>query len=246
MNRNHNGGELVGLLNRRRMMHLCSATLASSIINCSRRDDDSALETLQVSASPMLSVSSLHLAQESGYFSDVGLKLNIQQLPEPGYAPVLLAGGKIDIGFTAISPTVINAIIEGARLKLVAAREIVSTSCGDFGAVYGTRETFPKGVDLRMLAGKRISRALDRRPWCIRLGYSTGQRGFINWRCETGTITLLRGHGRSTRWPCRLCCQPRPARPLLSCSGATSSWSWHGRILTWISDILYSFWAEAA
>ena len=157
MNTKRNGGEPVRLLNRRRMMHLSGAAIASSIINCSRSGDDSALETLQVSASPMLSVSSLHLAQESGYFSDVGLKLNIQQLPEPGYAPVLLAGGKIDVGFTAISPTVVNAIIEGARLKLVSAREIVSTSCGDFGAVYGTRETFPKGVDLRMLAGMRIA-----------------------------------------------------------------------------------------
>lgn len=145
-------------VDRRYMMRLGGAALASCFNSCSRPDDDSALETILVSASPLPSVSSLYLAQEFGYFRDAGLKLNIQQLPQPGYAPVLLAGGKIDAGFTAISPTVINAIISGAQLKLVAGREMASQSCGDFGAVYGTRETFPHGiVDLRQLEGKRIA-----------------------------------------------------------------------------------------
>ena len=102
-------------------------------------------------------MSSLHLALESGYFREAGLAVDIRQSPGPEYTPVLLAGGELDVAFTAISPTVINAVIRGGRLKLVAGREIASPRCGDFGAVYGTRKGFPRGIpDFRLLKGKRI------------------------------------------------------------------------------------------
>jgi len=84
--------------------------------------------------------------------------VEIQEIREPRVTLPVLAGGKVDVSFTAFSPPVINAMEKGGRLKIVAGREIASPRCGDFGAVYSTREKFPKGIpSFRLLKGRRIA-----------------------------------------------------------------------------------------
>jgi hypothetical protein len=49
-------------------------------------------------------------------------------------------------------------VARGARLRIVAGREIVSSSCHPVGAIYVRRDQFPNGLaDLRPLKGARIS-----------------------------------------------------------------------------------------
>ena len=103
-------------------------------------------------------MSSLYLALESGYFEQAGLKVSIDTVLASAQALPLLAAGQLDASFTPLTPSFMNAVAKGARVKLVAGREFVSPTCGDFGCVYGTRERFPDGIpNFQALRGKRIA-----------------------------------------------------------------------------------------
>jgi ABC-type nitrate/sulfonate/bicarbonate transport system substrate-binding protein len=80
-----------------------------------------------------------------------------------GYAnsATMLAGGKVDVLFTAISAMMLNAVIKGLPIRVVAGREITPPSCGGIGAICGLRRTFPKGLgDITQLKGKRVATGL--------------------------------------------------------------------------------------
>jgi NitT/TauT family transport system substrate-binding protein len=124
---------------------------------CSRRKASS-LQKLRVGAVRRLSTSSLHLANELGFFREAGFELEILQSGTPLNSVALLAGGKIDVYFTGCNVTLLNAVIKGIRLKIVAGRQAAFPSCGDVGAIYALRRTFPHGLaDLRQLKGKRVA-----------------------------------------------------------------------------------------
>jgi len=145
-------------LNRRRAVSLGGATVISCLLGCSGRGRTSGREKIRISAAPTLSMCSLYLAQEAGYFQRAGLEVELQEIREPRVTLPMLAGGKVDVSFTAFAPVVINALARGGRLSIVAGREIASPHCGDFGAVYGTRKRFPSGIpNFRLLKGKRIA-----------------------------------------------------------------------------------------
>jgi len=115
-------------------------------------------QKLKLSASKLLSMSSLYVAQESGYFRDAGLDLEIVQISNPLDAMTLLAGGKIDIAFAGMNTSFLNAALKGLPLRIVAGREIASPACGNAGVIYAMRSNFPRGLeDLSQLRGKRIS-----------------------------------------------------------------------------------------
>jgi len=103
-------------------------------------------------------MSGLYLAHELGFFSDLALDVEIRDIPNNSSSLVLLAGGKLDAGFLALTPGLINSIAQKANLKLVAGREIASKSCGTVGTIYGNVRSFPDGLeDLTALRSKRVS-----------------------------------------------------------------------------------------
>ena len=139
-------------------MHRRSFVLASAaaVAGCSRRAAP-VRRKLTVSAARQLSMSSLYLAQELGYFRDAGLDVQIELSTNPLQAVAAMAGGKLDVLFTALSTSFLNAMLKGARLRIVAGREIASPVCGGTGVICGLRRTFPKGLeDLRQLKGRRV------------------------------------------------------------------------------------------
>jgi ABC-type nitrate/sulfonate/bicarbonate transport system substrate-binding protein len=149
---------MLRLLGRRRLLQLAGGTAAWFQAGCSERRSSSGKDRIRVSAAPTLSMCALYLAQELGYFSEAGLDVAVHEVNTPNATIAMLAGGKIDVSFTAFSPSVINALVKGARLKIVAGREIASPLCGDFGAVYTTKSRFPIGApDFHWLRGKRIA-----------------------------------------------------------------------------------------
>jgi NitT/TauT family transport system substrate-binding protein len=113
---------------------------------------------IRAGVTPYPTMSSFYLAHELGYFTDAGLDVEIEPFNASFQIVPLLAAGKIDVTFAAQSPALINAIARGARLRIVAAREIFSPTCGDSGHIYGRRDRFPHGLgDLTSLKGKRVA-----------------------------------------------------------------------------------------
>ncbi len=98
-----------------------------------------------------------YLAYESGYFGDAGFDVEVVKDTRTAQSLPLLAGGKLDVGFTAFGPSVVNAVIRGARVRLVAGRELLSPSCGSAGTIFAGIKAFPQGVrNMRQLRGRRI------------------------------------------------------------------------------------------
>jgi len=143
----------MGPMNRRSFLAL-SASLAAS--SCARRPRE--LRTLRVAAaSAYPTLAAFYLAQELGFFEAAGFRLDIQQNTFATQAIPLLSGGKLDVAFNALSPAFFNAVARGARIRIVAGREIVTPGANDC-TLYGYRPSFPHGLaNLKELKGKRIA-----------------------------------------------------------------------------------------
>ena len=85
----------------------------------------------------------LYLADELGFFRDVGLALDVQPLTETTQLIPLLAAGQIDVTFAGATPAMLNAVAQGARTRIVAARDIAVPGCTQ--EVHGHRKSFPDG-----------------------------------------------------------------------------------------------------
>ena len=116
------------------------------------------LQKLRLTAGRGLTMSSLYLAHELGYFRDAGFDLEIIQITNPIDAMTLLAGGKIDVAFAGLVSSFLSASSRKLPVKIVAGREIASPICGNMGAIYGLRRNFPDGLENPIvLKGKRVS-----------------------------------------------------------------------------------------
>jgi len=132
-------------------------SVAGVLASCARPASRATRMNLRVSASTHLSMCPFYVAYELGYFSDAGFDVElVKDMGTPQSLP-LLAGGKLDAGFAGLVPAVVNAVARGARLRLVAGRELISLSCGTAGTVFVSRKVFPQGArSMRQLKGARI------------------------------------------------------------------------------------------
>lgn len=145
-------------VHRREFARITLGMPALGWLGCAPRGAVTDSRPLRISAARRLSMSSLYLALESGYFRQLGLDVRVHNIGNSSEALPLLAGGGVDVFFHTVTPSFINAVAKGARVKIVASREIASSTCGHFGSIYGTRESFPGGLaDLKHLKGKRIA-----------------------------------------------------------------------------------------
>jgi NitT/TauT family transport system substrate-binding protein len=93
-------------------------------------------QRLRVAAPPHTTMAPLHLAIERGYFRNAGLDIEIVPLQRSSDALPVLAKGRLDAAIYSINPPLINAIAKGARIRIVASRNIALPDCGDIGAIY--------------------------------------------------------------------------------------------------------------
>ena len=122
---------------------------------CSRKPP--APKKIIVATLPHVTLSSLYLAHESGYFSQAGLDVELRQVGLAAESLALLAGGKVDVSFAGVTPSLVNAVAKGAKLRIVAGRE-VATACNETCTLFVSRKTFPAGLtDLKKLQGKRVA-----------------------------------------------------------------------------------------
>ena len=113
--------------------------------------------TVRVSVSPLLTMSPFYTGFEEGVFRDAGLEVELSRdLPGVQSIP-LLAGGKLDVGFVPLSPGLANAVLRGARLRIVAGREMAVSTCSGH-RLYARPGTFPDGFhDVRQLRHKKVA-----------------------------------------------------------------------------------------
>jgi NitT/TauT family transport system substrate-binding protein len=145
-------------MQRRDLLQGLLATGVAAGAGCSRRHASGPPRQLEVAASRYLVMAPLYLAYERGYFAQAGLELAIRHFASAAQALPLLAAGKLDVSFSALSPALLNAVAKGSTIRIVAGREVASPVCGEVGVIYGRREAFPRGIeDLRHLRGKRLA-----------------------------------------------------------------------------------------
>ncbi len=141
------------MMERRTVLSLAVASLAG----CSSRAGREVERRVRVSVYPSLSACPFHLALEQGYFRKAGFRVVVEQLGDPTRFLPLLARGQLDVSFGALSPALINAVLKGARIRIVAGRQRAVAGCNDGAVLYADRRAFPGGLkDLRQLKGKRV------------------------------------------------------------------------------------------
>ena len=143
-------------MNRRDALRRAGWLAAALAAGCKRKP--SPLRRVRVALAPRFTLAPFYLADEVGYFAAQGLEIEITPLAQTAQFVPLLAGGRVDVGFTSVSAALINAVARGARLKIVAGRDTAVPGCNTGGAVFAIAKAFPKGLkDARMLKGKRVS-----------------------------------------------------------------------------------------
>jgi NitT/TauT family transport system substrate-binding protein len=145
---------------RRTFLGAAAGAGAYAASACSRRP--AGLDKVRVSARQTLYMAPFYLAQESGYFSGARLQIELLPVGEGYEATTLLAGGKLDVAFGAVSASIPNAVAQGAAVRVVAGRRRMTPDCSDTGALYGNRSKFPRGLARlenlqHELPGKRVA-----------------------------------------------------------------------------------------
>lgn len=136
---------------RRREMLACAAGAAMSA--CTRVRKPS--RPIRVAVLPKFNMAPVYLADEMGFFKQAGLRVDIQAMEGTSEMIPLLAFGSLDVSFAAAIPAMFNAVAKGARVRIVAAREVAVPGC--IHEVYGHRNSFPRGLAAAELKGKRVA-----------------------------------------------------------------------------------------
>ncbi|HTP86726.1 MAG TPA: ABC transporter substrate-binding protein [Bryobacteraceae bacterium] len=141
----------------RRTLLLLPVAPMAALVSCRRRSGRDRMP-LRVSLSRILTMAPFYVGYEAGYFRDAGFDIQLsKELPGVQSLP-LLAAGSLDVGFVGLTPGMVNAVRRGARLRLVAGREISSRSCDIHSRIFVRASDFPQGIpDLRPLRGRRIA-----------------------------------------------------------------------------------------
>jgi NitT/TauT family transport system substrate-binding protein len=138
----------------RRREFVAAGVIATSA--CGARVE-SPLRDVSVALSEHLSVSTMYLADESGYVRQAGFQFKPMRISALQAIP-LLASGKLDVILGGVPSQLLNAVARGMNIKVVAGREYVSPSCGEGYVLYAHREAFKGGaIDPRRLRGRRFS-----------------------------------------------------------------------------------------
>jgi ABC-type nitrate/sulfonate/bicarbonate transport system substrate-binding protein len=141
---------------RREALRLSVTGAAALAAGCARETRGE--RSLRVATSPYVLNSGFYVAQELGHFRNAGIEIEDSLPGTSSDAIPLLAAGEIDVALFALSPALLNAIAAGARIRIVAARGVITPDCSTSPALYWRRDEFPSGVEgLRQLRGKRLA-----------------------------------------------------------------------------------------
>lgn len=130
---------------------------AAAVASCTRAPGP--LRKIGVSVGPFHTMSPLYLAHERGYFREAGFDVQLRPTRNAAEALPLVAKGDLDAGFFSLTPASINIMDRGAKVRIAAAREFLST-CAETGMIYQRRDRFPAGgATAEAWRGKRVALA---------------------------------------------------------------------------------------
>lgn len=145
-------GVLTQMMTRRAILGAAAGMLAGC------RKPSEIKDPIRISVNRRPGMAGVYQAVESGYFAAAGVPVELVTMGTGMETVPVLAQGGVDVSFFPSNAAVFNAVAKGARIRLVAGREIAREGCSDFGAIYGRGEAFPGGLkDLRELQGKRVA-----------------------------------------------------------------------------------------
>jgi ABC-type nitrate/sulfonate/bicarbonate transport system substrate-binding protein len=128
-------------------------------------------------------MSPFFVALERGYFREAGIDARPQFVVKAPEAVALLSAGRLDAALTSVQTSLLNAVAQGAEVRVVLGRDVVTPSCGDTGAMYARASSFPDGTsDVKKWTGKKF--------WCG--GFAAGLGEFL-------LDTILRSAGLDPR-----------------------------------------------
>jgi NitT/TauT family transport system substrate-binding protein len=142
-----------------RLRRLLSLTwLAAILIACGGSDDASGVR-IDMAASRFITSLPIYIAVEEGYFEDEGIDLVLHPATETGSTALpSLDQGRVATGVMSNIIAIVNAIDQGARVRIVAGKTMhASDHCG-FSALVARKDLVPDGEPITpsSLRGLRI------------------------------------------------------------------------------------------
>ncbi len=116
-------------------------------------------ETLRVVLVPFLAYAPFFIAEEEGYFADLGLRIEYMRLMSSASGIPPLAQGQLDVVVGTIRPSELNAMARGAKIKFVAGRGYVAPGGCASDAIVARRSLVESGEldSPARLKGRRIA-----------------------------------------------------------------------------------------
>lgn len=121
------------------------ATLFVLVLSACGKKEDSQKVTFVLDWTPNTNHTGLYVAQEKGYFKEVGLEIEIQQPPEDG-AAVLVASGKADFG-VSFQDSMAAALIGDDALPITAVASVIQHNTSGIISRAGEGMDVPKGME---------------------------------------------------------------------------------------------------
>jgi NitT/TauT family transport system substrate-binding protein len=103
------------------------------------------LREVRVVARPMLSMAPLWIALEEGYFEDEGLVLSLTSLASSRDAMPALLRGELDVLAASITPSFLNAIAQGATVRMVAGKGSFAAQRCTYNGLYVSADRLMNG-----------------------------------------------------------------------------------------------------
>jgi len=147
------------VLNRRQWLNRVVPYMPIALSACSSLNKSGeGFPTLKISVFPSIINGGLYLAQEKNLFSTEGIDVRFMTFKNTSQTVPLLAGKQLDAAASGMSSALLNAVLQGAQLRIVAAIGEANSSCGNGGALYVRTGEYPPGLSgIRALAGHRIA-----------------------------------------------------------------------------------------
>lgn len=111
---------------------------------CGKKEEKQKI-TFVLDWTPNTNHTGLYVAQEKGYFEEVGLEVEIQQPPEDG-ADVLIASGKADFG-VSFQDTMAAALVGDDALPITAVAAVIQHNTSGIISRAGEGMNSPKGME---------------------------------------------------------------------------------------------------
>lgn len=122
-----------------------------------------AMTTVKVAYMPIISNGPLFIAKEEGYFARQGINVEFEKFQSAAAALPALVNSDIAVSGGQVSPGLVNAIIQGAHVRIVADKGRASSDGCDSNGLVVRRELFESGAVTKAsdLKGRKIMATSD-------------------------------------------------------------------------------------